>query len=74
LGWISYPVYCLHYPIGRLAKFLGVGTHDPGYLPMGAGIAVTLAAAMALTRWYEEPVRAALSARRWRGVEGAVPK
>jgi peptidoglycan/LPS O-acetylase OafA/YrhL len=63
LGWISYPIYCLHYPFVRLATFIRDFTHGSGYLLMLAGAAVSLALAMALTRWYDEPLRAALSGR-----------
>jgi peptidoglycan/LPS O-acetylase OafA/YrhL len=63
LGWISYPIYCLHYPIVRLAIFLRGSEHGSGYLLMAVSAAVTLALAVALTRWYEEPLRAALSGR-----------
>jgi peptidoglycan/LPS O-acetylase OafA/YrhL len=63
LGWISYPIYCLHYPFVRLVTFVRDITHVPGYLLMAAGAAASLAVAMVLTRWYEEPLRAALSGR-----------
>jgi hypothetical protein len=33
---------------------------------MVAGAVVSIALAMALTRWYDEPLRAALSGRRFR--------
>ena len=63
LGWISYPIYCLHYPIIRLAIFLRGGRHVSSYSLMAISAAVTLALAVVLTRWYEEPLRAALSGR-----------
>jgi len=63
LGWISYPIYCLHYPVVRLVIFIRGGEPGSGYLLMAVSAAVTLALAMALTRWYEEPLRAALSGR-----------
>jgi peptidoglycan/LPS O-acetylase OafA/YrhL len=63
LGWISYPIYCLHYPIVRLAMFLRGSEHVSGYLLMAVSAAGTLALAVALTRWYEEPLRAVLSGR-----------
>jgi peptidoglycan/LPS O-acetylase OafA/YrhL len=62
LGWISYPVYCLHFPVVRLLIFLRDGQRDSGYLLMAVTAAITLVLAVVLTRWYEEPLRAALSA------------
>jgi peptidoglycan/LPS O-acetylase OafA/YrhL len=64
LGWISYPIYCVHYPFVRLVTFMRDRGHGSGFLLMTAGTAVSLVVAMALTRWYEEPVRAWLSARK----------
>jgi peptidoglycan/LPS O-acetylase OafA/YrhL len=49
LCWISYPIYCLHYPFVRLVIFIRDITHGSGYLLMAAGAAVSLALAMALT-------------------------
>jgi len=74
LGWISYPIYCLHYPIVRLVIFLRGGEHGSGYLLMAVSAAVTLALAMALTRWYEEPLRAALSGQSFAPYRLRVPK
>jgi peptidoglycan/LPS O-acetylase OafA/YrhL len=61
LGWISYPVYCLHYPVVRLVIFLRDGKQSSGYFLLAVTTLVTLVLAVVLTRWYEEPVRAALS-------------
>ena len=61
LGWISYPVYCLHYPVVRFVIFLRDGKQSTGYLLLAVTTVVTLVLAVMLTRWYEEPVRAALS-------------
>jgi peptidoglycan/LPS O-acetylase OafA/YrhL len=62
LGWISYPVYCLHTPIMRYVMYSGVtGRNVPATLALG--VAATLVVAVVLTRWYEEPVRALLSRR-----------
>lgn len=65
LGWISYPIYCLHYPVVRLIIFLRGSGHVSGYLLLAVGAAASLALAIALTRWYEEPLRTALSERRF---------
>ena len=74
LGWISYPVYCLHYPIIRLVVFLRGSDHGAAYLLFAVSTAVSLALAMALTRWYEEPVRAALSGLSWARAKVRVSK
>ena len=64
LGWVSYPIYCVHYPLVRLVTFMRDSRHGSGFPLMAAGTAVSLVLAMALTRWYEEPVRAWLSGRK----------
>lgn len=74
LGWISYPVYCLHYPVVRLVIFLRGSGHASGYVLMAVSAAVSLVLAMALTRWYEEPLRAALSGRVFSAAQLRVPK
>jgi peptidoglycan/LPS O-acetylase OafA/YrhL len=64
LGWLSYPLYCLHCPIYGLmesAALLFGAPLAPAPLAVVAALA-TLAAAVALTRWCEEPARRALSA------------
>jgi peptidoglycan/LPS O-acetylase OafA/YrhL len=66
LGWISYPVYCLHYPIGRLI-FLTLPSCRL-HPAMGTALTalVTLAVAVVVTRFIEEPIRAYLSNRLFR--------
>jgi peptidoglycan/LPS O-acetylase OafA/YrhL len=64
LGWISYPIYCVHYPLVRLVTFMRDSGHGSGFPLMAAGTVVSLALAMALTRWYEGPVRAWLRGRK----------
>ncbi|HVY18413.1 MAG TPA: hypothetical protein VHB27_24550, partial [Rhodopila sp.] len=63
LGWISYPIYCLHVPILRAVIFLRGGTHGAGYPVATLAAAATLVLAVALAKWYEEPMRALLSRR-----------
>ena len=63
LGWISYPIYCLHYPVARLVMFVRDDRHGSAWFPLLVSSTVALALAVALTRWYEEPLRAALSGR-----------
>jgi peptidoglycan/LPS O-acetylase OafA/YrhL len=62
LGWISYPVYCLHTPIMRYVMYGGV-TGRNVTATLALAVSTTLLAAIVLTRWYEEPVRAVLSRR-----------
>jgi len=60
LGWISYPLYCLHFPVMALFTMTGMGRN---YGPAGVALlaAITWAAAHLLSRFVEEPVRARLA-------------
>jgi peptidoglycan/LPS O-acetylase OafA/YrhL len=60
-GWISYPVYCLHFPIGRAVFFLADGGHYSLAMTVFISVAMTFAAVAVLTKFYEEPMRAYLS-------------
>jgi peptidoglycan/LPS O-acetylase OafA/YrhL len=65
LGWLSYPLYCLHCPIFSLIEGVGAWSGvalTPATLAMLAG-AATFAAAAAVTYWIEEPTRHFLSVR-----------
>jgi peptidoglycan/LPS O-acetylase OafA/YrhL len=62
LGWISYPIYCLHIPIMRFVMFGGFAGRST-FAILAVGAAATMVAAAVVTKWYEEPVRAALSRR-----------
>ena len=59
LGWLSYPLYCLHMPVFRLVEFVneryGLGA-TPGLLSVES-IAATLILSVILTLAYDEPVR-----------------
>jgi peptidoglycan/LPS O-acetylase OafA/YrhL len=61
LGWISFPVYCLHFPIARAVFLVADGNHVPKAQAVFISIAVTLAVAIVLTKLYEEPTRAYLT-------------
>ena len=61
LGWISYPVYCIHFPIIRFVKTIyengyGITVH-PFFVACGSAV---FAAAL-VTKYYDEPVRAMLT-------------
>ena len=63
LGWLSYPIYLLHYPIGQ-AVYMVVGTTNASAVgPMLVASAATLLSAIVLTKFVEEPVRSFLSRR-----------
>jgi peptidoglycan/LPS O-acetylase OafA/YrhL len=60
LGWISYPIYCLHTPVGNILAFFIKKEHlDIAYgLPFSLiASAITVILAIILTKVYEEPVR-----------------
>jgi len=61
LGWISYPVYCLHFPIGRAVFLWARSDHWLQAEAAFVSIAATLVAVIVLTRFYEEPTRAYLT-------------
>jgi len=62
LGWISYPVYLLHFPVGR-AVFMVLGKSNGLALPLFISCVVTLLSAIVLTKFLEEPIRSALTRR-----------
>jgi peptidoglycan/LPS O-acetylase OafA/YrhL len=66
LGWLSYPVYCLHYPVGLLIYLYGAPALRLPYRSMAlvaleSGVSIVVAALVC--RAYEEPVRAFLTRR-----------
>jgi len=63
LGWISYPIYCLHYPIGRAVFLLSDKAHYSKSFAFLASIILTFTLSIIFTKLYEEPVRAYLSKR-----------
>jgi peptidoglycan/LPS O-acetylase OafA/YrhL len=62
LGWISYPVYCLHWPVGHLVFYLSGNSHEFSAVSMAAAVAATLTVSVALTKYFDEPVRRYFSA------------
>lgn len=54
LGWLSYPLYCLHGPILRLLQRLGIASYP---LLIGSAVIVSLIVAALVTRFFDEPAR-----------------
>lgn len=63
LGWISYPIYCLHFPIGRVVFLVSDKEHTTKSIAVFTSIALTFVLSILFTKFYEEPVRAYLSKR-----------
>jgi peptidoglycan/LPS O-acetylase OafA/YrhL len=64
LGWLSYPIYCLHFPVIWATRMfsdrLGLNGHFQVLLVF-AGLATTLIVSVILTKFYDEPVRGYVS-------------
>ncbi len=60
LGWISYPVYCVHYPIYSIFSLMTENASD-GLLGVMCCTAITLAVAHFASKFLEEPVRTKLA-------------
>lgn len=63
LGWISYPLYCLHFPIGRAVFLAGDDLRTPRWVLVIISIVVTIVLSVILTKLLEEPVRSYFSAK-----------
>ena len=67
LGWLSYPIYCLHLPVLRLCYYayeeLGI-EKDAWFLVVA--IVVTFVATIVITKFFDEPVRRYLTAIKFR--------
>jgi peptidoglycan/LPS O-acetylase OafA/YrhL len=57
LGWISYPVYCLHFPLGRMVFIWGHSWDWPTYVSALFSVGLTLIVAIIFTKYCEEPFR-----------------
>ncbi len=57
LGWLSYPVYCLHVPVGRAVSFVWGGVQGADVTIVFVSSALTLLLAIGLTLFVEQPVR-----------------
>lgn len=60
LGWISYPLYCVHYPLLRLAKYIYL-THPTMNLSLAeftlSLASVSILLAIIVGKFYDEPIR-----------------
>jgi peptidoglycan/LPS O-acetylase OafA/YrhL len=63
LGWLSYPIYLLHYPIGQAVYMVMGTTNASAAAPMFVASATAFLTAIVLTKFVEEPVRGFLSRR-----------
>jgi peptidoglycan/LPS O-acetylase OafA/YrhL len=61
LGWISYPVYCLHYPLGSLVWILGERADISIEWRMVLAVLGTLILSVVLAKYMEEPARKRMS-------------
>lgn len=63
LGWLSYPVYLIHYPIGQAVFTFFGKPNQTATVPLLVTCAVTFVSAIILTKVVEEPIRAFLTRR-----------
>jgi peptidoglycan/LPS O-acetylase OafA/YrhL len=63
LGWLSYPIYCLHFPIGRLVFMYFPGSEARPIQAIALSVALTIGISVIATKLIEEPVRAYLTKR-----------
>jgi peptidoglycan/LPS O-acetylase OafA/YrhL len=56
LGWLSYPIYCVHFPINSIFSTF-TDNRDMGMLPLLVCAPIALAVAHLASRYLEEPVR-----------------
>lgn len=61
LGWISYPVYCVHYPVGQLVRLAGTRFGWSGWTIFAVACLISIAVAAITCRFIEEPARAWLT-------------
>jgi peptidoglycan/LPS O-acetylase OafA/YrhL len=62
LGWLSYPIYCLHVPVIHIVKTVGGNIAERSVNETLISSALTIVLAILLTRLVDEPVRAWLGA------------
>jgi peptidoglycan/LPS O-acetylase OafA/YrhL len=57
LGWLSYPLYCVHYPVIRAVNLLGPEYKLPGIAGMAISCGLSIVLAATLAAIYDRPVR-----------------
>lgn len=62
-GWISYPLYALHYPILQFVSGLGEMLRIPNVITLIGVVFASIVAAWVVEKMYDEPVRAWLESR-----------
>lgn len=60
LGWISYPIYCLHMPIYSIFTLI-TGNQNEGFLAALICVPMVIGVSHLVARYIEEPVRVALA-------------
>jgi peptidoglycan/LPS O-acetylase OafA/YrhL len=63
LGWISYPIYCLHYPIGRAVFLISDGRGYSHENALIVSMICTVVCAAIVAKVYDGPVRSWLTAK-----------
>jgi peptidoglycan/LPS O-acetylase OafA/YrhL len=63
LGWISFPIYCLHFPIGLAVFFFAEKSGYSKNFAALVSIGLTFLVSIVVTKLYEEPVRRYFSKR-----------
>ena len=62
LGWLSYPVYCLHMPVFRALYLLHEKYGLSGHVPVAVvAVLATIALSVLVAKLYDEPIRRLLS-------------
>jgi peptidoglycan/LPS O-acetylase OafA/YrhL len=61
LGYLSYPLYCLHFPIGRIVTLLTGRMHLSGIAFTALAGTISILAAMIIGRLVDEPLRRLLT-------------
>ncbi|MBB3957084.1 acyltransferase family protein [Novosphingobium sediminicola] len=63
LGWISFPLYCVHYPVGQIAWLICNRLGLSVWIAFASAIVLSLALGAITARFIEEPVRRRLAGR-----------
>ena len=61
IGWLSYPVYCLHFPVGRIVYFYGRKIELSEVQMFSASVVAVVLLSLSCAYFIDGPVRARLS-------------